>query len=89
MSDPELVVPEPPRPVDEFVEDMKSLDARRAELTRLYPDRFVVYYKGEVIGEALDLDSLSEPLIDRGMSKVGPVVQFLRTKKIPMRLVRP
>lgn len=86
MSDPD--VREPPRPLGEFRADALELNRRRAELTRLYPDRFVIFYDGEVIGEASDLDTLDRLLNVQGLGDVDPVVEFLHSKHVTMRLTR-
>ena len=88
MSDPELSDEEIVKKIAAFEADYKAFEKRRAELTRLYPDRFVVFHRGEIVGEAADLKALYELLTVRDLRKLDPVVHFLRSKPIVMRLVR-
>ena len=57
-------------------------------MTRLYPDRFVLFYRGQVIGEATDLNELRRVLIDEKLGDVDPVVEFLHSKPVVLRLAR-
>jgi hypothetical protein len=88
MSEWELSDEEVARQIAAFDADARAFELRRAELTRLYPDRFVLFHKGEVIGEAADLDSLRELLIDNDLGRLDPVVEFLHSKKVTLRLAR-
>ncbi len=63
-----------------YGEMAREFERRRAELTEMYPDKWVGYYQGEVI-VADGLDELIVAMKQAGIPTEASIVEFLATEE--------
>lgn len=70
----------------EFSNRVRALEAKRAELTKEYPNKWVVMHNGGVMVIADSLEDALKEMDDRGIPRKGAVVEFLDTERRKMVL---
>lgn len=64
----------------EFTSRVRALEARRAELTKEHPNKWVVMNNGDILVIADSLEDVLKAMDDRGIPRKGAVVEFLDTE---------
>ena len=74
------------RPIPEIQDDWRYLDENRQLLMETHPDRLVVIFRGEAFS-AETYAELEQILRKQNLLNASPVIEFLSTNKLPLRLV--
>jgi hypothetical protein len=69
-----------------FSKNVNLLAARRQELTRLYPNKWVAFYDGDIISIGNDLSDLLIEIDAKGLKRDAVITQYLSTEKMTMIL---
>ena len=70
----------------EFTNRVRTLDAKRGQLTREYPNKWIAMYNGEIDAIADSLEGLLEKMDSLGIPREGAVIKFMDTERRTMVL---